>query len=182
MASLQDTFFEKHSYHKIAILFLQKGETVQIPLSGHCMKPLLSENDLVTIQPMKAENIKCGDVAVFQIHGELKAHRFLRFKIIDENTYLITKGDRRLHCDSPVPSENLLGKITQVKKGNKIVDYRSPKWDKINYLLGKLSPYLSYIEYPFIRSRRLFAICMKYALGEKYTARIKKMLTSDESW
>jgi len=178
MSSLQKSFFKKHSSHRIAALLLQQGETVQIPLTGSCMKPLLCEKDLLTIYPLKAEQLRCGDVAVYLIHGELKTHRFLKSKSIDKHDYLITKSDRRYHCDKPVPYENLLGKIIQIQKGNKLVDYTKPNWAVINYLLGKLSPYISFFEYLYNQCRGFIVTFMRYTIGYKNTARIKKIIGS----
>jgi hypothetical protein len=173
-SSLQGNIFPKHSPHKIATLLLQQGEAVQISLTGHCMKPLLRENDLITIQPFHAEQLRCGDVAIYLINGKLKAHRFLKRIIIDEHHYLITKSDRRFRCDNPVPYKDLLGKIIQVKKGTKLVDYKSRQWEIINYLLGKLSPYISFIEYFYKRSRGFIVRFIKLSVGNRKTARIIK--------
>ena len=143
----QEDFFKKHGVHEISILLLQNGEPVKIPLTGHCMKPLLCENDLITIQPVSTKQLKCGDIAIYHINGRLKAHRFLFFKRFNGQKYIITKSDRRLYCDRPVPVSNLLGKIIKVNKGKKTINYENNKWEIINYCIGKLSPYISKIEY-----------------------------------
>jgi hypothetical protein len=168
MTSFQDIFFKKHSSQKIAILLLQQGETVQIPLTGRCMKPFLHENDLITIEPINPEKLICGDVAVFQFQGMLKAHRFLKRKVIEGEKYLITKGDRRFRYDDPVPFKNLLGKIIQVKRREHHMDYTLKKWRRMNYMIGKLTPFLTFVEYPYSRNRRMIVKCIRTIVGENY--------------
>ncbi len=145
--SFQEEFFKKHSYHEIIIQQLKNGEVVELPLTGHCMKSLLRENDLITVKPIPTNQLKCGDIVLYHINGRLKCHRFLKFKTIQDKQYLITKSDRRLVYDNPVPLDCFLGIVTQVKKSSKIIDYETNKWKRINYCLGKLSPFLSIIEY-----------------------------------
>jgi hypothetical protein len=155
----QEEFFKKHDYYKIIILLLQKGETVEIPLTGHCMKPFLCEGDLITVTPVRAEQLHCGNVAVYQINGRLKAHRFLRFVTIDGIRHIITKSDRRYGYDLPVPLTAFLGVITQVKKGGRVIDYETDRWKRINFLLGKTSPCISLIERPIFFLLRLPRRC-----------------------
>lgn len=144
----QENFFRKHSYYKIIKLLLQNGKFVQIPLTGYCMRPLLCENDLITIEPIQVEQLYCGNIAIYHINGKLKAHRFLKFITISGEKYIMTKSDRRYSYDKPIPITNFLGIVTQVKKGNSTINYESKKWKLINFFLGKFSPYISIVEQP----------------------------------
>ena len=145
--SFQEEFFQKHSYHEIVIQLLKNGELAELPLTGHCMKPLLKENDLITVKPIPVHLLICGNIALYHINGRLKCHRFLKFKNIQGKPYLITKSDRRLGYDAPVPLESFLGIVIQIKKKNLIINYETKRWGRINYVLGKLSPFLSFAEY-----------------------------------
>lgn len=145
-SEFQEDFFKKYNLHEITIILLQKGEPVQIPLTGHCMKPLLEENDLITINPIDSTQLRCGDVVIYHINGRLKAHRFLKLKNLNGQKYLITKSDRRANFDRPVPINDFLGRIRRVTKGKKNIDYETRKWRFINFFIAKLSPYIWIIE------------------------------------
>jgi signal peptidase I len=160
MDQFQEAFFKKHGFHKINILLLQKGEIVEIPLTGHCMKPLLQENDLITIKPIPVYQLRCGDVVLYHIEGRLKCHRFLRFKTIQEQQYLITKSDRRLGYDPPVLPDNYLGKVIKLQRGHNSINFNTLFISILNIILGKLSPYLSKIEY---RSKSIYWFLRKCA-------------------
>ena len=165
----QEEFFRKHDYYKIIILLLKKGEPVEIRLTGHCMKPFLHEGDLITVQPLRAEELSCGDVAVYHVNGRLKAHRFLRFVTVDEIRHIITKSDRRYGYDPPVSLSAFLGVITHVKKGDRVIDYETNQWKRINVLLAKTSPSVSLIERPIFFLLRLPRRCAGklYRTGRK---------------
>ncbi len=170
----KDEFFEKHTFHEVVILLLQKGEITELPLTGHCMKPLLRENDLITVKPITIDQLKYGDIVLYHIEGRLKCHRFLTFKTIEGKQYLITKSDRRLRYDIPVPYDFFLGTVIRVKKGAIIVDYETAKWKRINYCLGKLSPFLSIVEYcikfPIHFPRRCASRLFRLVMGTNYRA------------
>ena len=150
-----EAFFAKHSYHSIAIKLLQNNQIVDIPLTGHCMKPLLRETDIITVKPVTVETLSCGDVVLYHIDGRLKCHRFLRFNNYDDTLYLITKSDRRDTYDPPVPIHDLLGKVIKIERSGKKYDYESIKWMRINFALGKLSPFISKIERPAVLLYRI---------------------------
>ncbi|WLE96018.1 MAG: hypothetical protein QTN59_15190 [Candidatus Electrothrix communis] len=157
--NFQKTFFKKHDYYKVITLLLQKGETVEIPLTGHCMKPVLCEKNLITIKPIEAEQLHCGNVAIYHINGRLKAHRFLKFITINGKKHILTKSDRRYDCDCPVPVSDFLGIITRVKKDNLIINYETKKWKIINMFLGKFSSCISFVERPAVFFLRLPRRC-----------------------
>lgn len=167
MSRFSETFFTKHSYHSIAIKLLQKGETVDITLTGHCMNPLLCENDIITVKPLSADRLRCGDIVLYQIDGRLKSHRFLRKIVVDGQRFLLTKSDRRYSIDQPVPVSDLLGKIIQVNKKGDVIDYESTNWHVINFALGVLSPYISLVERPIMWAirfpSRVFRCVNKYS-------------------
>jgi len=173
-----EIFFKKHDYYTIVKLLLQNGQIVEIPLTGHCMTPLLCENDLITIQPIQVEQLCCGNVAIYHINGRLKAHRFIKFITINGQKHIITKSDRRYGYDKPVPVSEFLGIITQVKKSNRTINYQSKKWKLINHSLGKFSPYISIAEQPimfFIRlPRKCASKIFKWVMGINYRAYMRK--------
>ncbi len=162
--------------HDIAIALLMKNQTVRVCLTGNCMKPFLRDNDLITIQPVEAGQLICGDVTVYRCNRELKVHRFLKMRSINGGNYSIIKADRRFRPDKPVPDADILGKVIEIRRGLKTIDYRKKSWERINFLLGRFSPFLSSAELPFYFVRKLLITAIKRILGDQKTGQIKKML------
>jgi signal peptidase I len=176
MSKIQKDFFKKHNEYKIITLLLKNGEAVRTKLFGYCMRPFIKNGEIVTIKPIKLEELRCGDIVVYQSGDRLKAHRFLKFKTISGDTYIITKGDKSIHVDPPISLNRFLGKVTDIEKGDRIISFESMKWKIINYFFGKLFLYLSIMKYSYIHSRRHIGTFIKYVIGERNTGRIKKIL------
>ncbi|MYL69927.1 signal peptidase I [Halobacillus litoralis] len=109
----------------IAEVLLSKGG-IDLPATGTSMYPLIREGDVCRFVPLDCENLKKGDILLYQSnHGQLTAHRLIH-KAGD--AYLF-KGDSNLGKDDWVYSDQLLGKMLYICKSYKVIH--------LNGLLGK---------------------------------------------
>jgi signal peptidase len=83
------------------------GFGASVVLSGS-MEPVLSVNDLVLIK--ETQDIKPGDVVVYESGGELIIHRV---QAVDGTT-VTTKGDANNVADEPFDVSNVRGKMVAV--------------------------------------------------------------------
>jgi signal peptidase I len=97
---------------------LAEGKTVQIPVHGMSMFPVLMPGDKVQIRRVSFNEMTRGQVLVFESEGQWVAHRLISKNIA--NHQLITKGDGLAWNDRPIPAEKIKGVIT------KIIKTRSP--------------------------------------------------------
>ncbi len=155
----QEEFFRKHNYFEVTALLLKNGQTVDMSLYGYCMRPFIRNGDSVLIRPIKPAQLRCGDIAVYRLGNRFKIHRFLGMQNILGKDHLITKGDRCVNRDPPVLLSEFLGVITQVKKGGRVIDYETDRWKRINFMIGKTSPWISLIERPIFFLLRLPRRC-----------------------
>lgn len=93
---------------------------------GSSMLPLIRSGDLVTIVPFNLDELSIGDIVFFEKEGNFYLHRFLKRNNKNE---IITKGDNLPNFDAPVNSENILGKLTSIKRGNQVINLDS-NWNK----------------------------------------------------
>ncbi len=119
-----------HAYHQWIDQLLSEGKTVQVPVYGMSMFPVLLPRDLVQIQKQPIEALKKGQVLVFETGGQWIAHR-LTGK--DPSTGLLfTRGDGLPRKDAPVAVEKAKGVITRVVRS------RSPFAYTINTPIDRL--------------------------------------------
>lgn len=109
---------------------LNDGRTVQVPVYGMSMFPILMPHDTVQIKRIAFEEMKPGHVLVFEQNGQWVAHRLVRK--ITENQTLITRGDGLPYNDAPVDAQRAKGIITKVIKS------RSPFAFSINTMVDSL--------------------------------------------
>lgn len=93
---------------------LGEGKTVQVPVYGMSMFPVLLPGDKVQIHRIPFEEMKPGQVLVFESNGQWVAHRLIAKD--SENRQLITKGDGLKWLDNKVPAEMAKGVISKVIK------------------------------------------------------------------
>lgn len=100
-------------------------------ITSGSMWPILKEGDLVFIEAVKSENIKKGDIIVFQnkTNASLTIHRV----VLLEETKITTKGDANFREDAPVGYEDVIGR-TYDFQGNPL---RIPYLGKITMFAGK---------------------------------------------
>ncbi len=111
-----------HSLRKEAIL---KGHSVKTIASGTSMFPFLRKGDLLTIEPVSMDEIKRGDVVVFECEEKWIAHRVIKIHSNDGLAELTTRGDARVSNDPPVRKENYIGIVSYLERNNKCISLTS---------------------------------------------------------
>lgn len=87
-----------------------------IKAKGSSMLPLLQDKDLVHCQKFSFSKVKIDQIIVFTKAKEIITHRV----IYKTPKYLITKGDNNPKSDGRIYPKQIIAKITQFKRRNKI--------------------------------------------------------------
>lgn len=83
------------------------GWGASVVLSGS-MEPTLSVNDLVFVRAVNGEDVREGDVVVYQSGASRVIHRVTR---ILEDGKIVTRGDANNTEDEPIPAEDVKGRM-----------------------------------------------------------------------
>jgi hypothetical protein len=108
-------------------LWGQAGEAHWIPVRGTSMLPLLCEGDQLLVAHGKWQ-IRRGDIVVFQRQDGLIAHRVLRVQSNEGEHTLRTKGDNVLGLDPVLTEDEVLGRVLQVLRADKILKLDTRLW------------------------------------------------------
>ncbi len=92
---------------KLLIKLLKAGETVDVTAQGLSMFPFLLPSDVLRVRPEKAENLRRGQIVVYEQDSKIISHRYIK----TVKGKVICKGDGLIHSDSPVPPANILGVV-----------------------------------------------------------------------
>lgn len=125
------------------ILFLkvavEKDGYLELPAHGNSMFPLIQRGDVCRFVPCSPDSLVKGDMILYHTHqGQLIAHRFIRVK---EGRFLF-KGDTNLGYDLPAEPEQIIGKLTSIKKKSQDVSIHNSSvelWGKLIMSLPVLS-------------------------------------------
>lgn len=97
---------------------LKKQARFSLSADGESMLPLLHPEDLVNYQKINFTKIKTNDLILVLKNNLAFTHRV----IYKTNKYLVSKGDNNLESDGKVYSNQIIGKVVNVKRKNKIID------------------------------------------------------------
>jgi len=156
---------------------------------GESMLPLLHPKDLVNYQRIGFSKIKTNDLIFILKNNLAFTHRV----IYKTDKYLITKGDNNIKSDGKIYPRQIIGKVTSVKRQNKIFDPEmlyliqsslyfkeivkiidAFKQEKMNYVFLKGLPVHLY--YEKTHPRRLYQDA-DVLIDKKDFAAVKKILT-----
>jgi signal peptidase I len=96
---------------------LRSWGTLQLRATGISMLPTLWPGDLLTIHSLRPEQAKIGEIVLYMRQGRFFIHRVASRDATLDETPLITRGDCMSEDDSPVGRHELLGRITEVRRG-----------------------------------------------------------------
>jgi polysaccharide export outer membrane protein len=95
---------------------LQEGYSIEFRATGSSMYPTIKDGEMITVQPVEISNIKTGDIVLYRNRTGVIAHRVIYVKGTDQ---LLLCGDSSNSFDAPVMPEQILGKVTSIKRGGR---------------------------------------------------------------
>jgi signal peptidase I len=128
---------------------LRSGKRVRFRAPGYSMYPTILNGDEITVEPIKPDAIKVGDIILYRDQESLIAYRVVKKEIQKEisndaqssvlsaQSYYILRGDARPACDDPVAAEQVLGKVLRIETNGRGINPYSFK-AKIIFIARRL--------------------------------------------
>jgi signal peptidase len=104
--------------HTLRKEIISQGRSVQIVASGYSMFPFLRKGDILTINPAPMEQIKRGDIVVYELNEKWIAHRVIQVNHNSEGLEFLLRGDTCAAFDPPVNKENFIGIVPEFQRLN----------------------------------------------------------------
>ena len=103
-----------------------------IPIVGRSMYPLIDEGDFVLVSHGNTQ-IRCGDIVIFRLEEVLITHRVLAITHISETGFEFhTKGDNSSYLDPALKTNDILGRVLAIKRGERLLSIDNPIWHWLN--------------------------------------------------
>ncbi len=98
---------------------LRSFGAARLAVTGTSMLPAIWPCDVLEVRRQGLEEVRRGDVVLFRRDGLLVAHRVVETFDREGGNLLVTRGDRQRATDSPISIDELLGRVTNVLRGNR---------------------------------------------------------------
>jgi hypothetical protein len=99
---------------------LQSWGTLKLRATGISMLPTLWPGDLLTVQSVGPEIAQPGDILLYMRGGRFFVHRLVKRNHGHDKSSLVPRGDCMSEDDPPIGTHELLGKITEVQRADKV--------------------------------------------------------------
>jgi len=132
---MEDLRYQK-VIHNLILEQLGSGKKIALRVSGRSMNPLIKKGNPVYVETCNPGALSMGDIVTFERDGLSVTHRVLWVMRRNNGTILLTKGDNEVIMDRPVSTDQVLGKVVAVKRGNQTLQLNNPSWRFVNRLLG----------------------------------------------
>jgi hypothetical protein len=137
------------------------------------MFPLIRRGSSIQIEPVRLEDLRVGDLIVYQTPAEvLVAHRLIKKYSGKDGMILVTKGDAFPGSAAQIEPQRVLGRVVSVDlcKGRKLMI--DTGWGRLlGIWLGRASPFISRI-YPPLRRLRCSLGRLLQHLGDRKPDRL----------
>ena len=127
---------------------------VEIPLKtfGLSMRPSIRGGEWIVVRRAGAEEIRMGDVVIYQSGPVFVAHRVIRKRQQDDRICFTVKGDAHLAAEGEIAAEEIVARVVAMKKADKMIDLNHPRWRLTNRLIALYSSWVDafYRSVPFL--------------------------------
>ncbi len=103
-----------------------KTEQALYNMQGNSMYPVLKAGDLGLVKCISENDVRLGDIVVFQQNGVRIAHRLVKKTTTDAGTLFIAKGDKNKLEDPPFEASDVEGVLTAYYRKGMLNSFNTP--------------------------------------------------------
>lgn len=143
---------------------LQEHGRVHLLVRGSSMQPWVRPGDIALIRRTGIEEVRCGDVVLFQRDDRLFVHRLVEKRGTLREAEFLAKGDAHPEPDGVINNELILGRVTCIYRGDKRIDLNSPRQLALGLMVSQLSRKSAYW-YPVARTATIATLAVRRFFG-----------------
>lgn len=143
---------------------LQEHGRVHLLVRGSSMQPWVRPGDIALIRRSGIDEVRCGDVVLFQREDRLFVHRLVEKRGTLREAEFVAKGDAHPGPDGVINNELILGRVTCIYRGEKRIDLDSPRQLALGLVVSQLSRKSAYW-YPVARTAAIATLAVRRFFG-----------------
>jgi len=103
---------------------LRTTGAVRIKALGTSMLPTIWPGDILVIEAVPRHQLVCGEIVAVQTPDGIRAHRL----VANNEPHWITRGDAMPQSDPAVSFEDVMGRVSEIQRGPRIVFPEKRLW------------------------------------------------------
>lgn len=110
-------------FQDVSSELLRLGYGIRFCPAGQSMTPTIRDGEAVTVEPVRADEVKRGDILLYRAESGLIAHRVVKIereRRAAERRYIL-RGDASVTCDVPINAGQILGRIATVERDGRAI-------------------------------------------------------------
>lgn len=118
---------------------LREGKSPYLTVVSNSMSPLIRRSDQIKLAPITTEQLRPGDIIVYEGPANLITHRFWGFVTDRDQTQIVTRGDRPQHFDKPFAPTHLVGQVIGRRRKQQFLDLAQGIGKRLNNHLASVA-------------------------------------------
>jgi signal peptidase I len=142
-----------HLFADVCVGLLNQGQGVRFRANGWSMYPTICDGEMINVEPVLPSQVRHGDIILYRCPRGITAHRVIHIQkemnsaLSPHCSSLVfhTRGDSLRADDSPVMSDQILGKVFSVERNGRTValyGIRAIMLQKTRLFLFRLKQYV----------------------------------------
>lgn len=105
------------AFQELSASLLADGYGIRFRAHGTSMLPLISDGEVIIVEPLPARRIKRGDILLYLRGRGVIAHRVVKIEKANGQPRRFTlRGDTSATADAPVTAAEILGRVCAVER------------------------------------------------------------------
>ena len=138
---MRELSIQQHDIIDLSNQILNKGGKLSFKAHGSSMLPFIKSGDVISLEPVAEKSLTVGTIVLYKSdQTQMVAHRVVKRRVKNGQIFLSVKGDAHLHSDQLVTGEQIIGKITEIKRDSRIVRFDRKLWPVASSLWRSTHP------------------------------------------
>jgi signal peptidase I len=128
------TFCTDQLMWDLALELLRNKNMLEFTATGTSMSPFIRNKDMVIVSPCNPNKMRFGDIILYSTspnpnQSQKRIHRIMKRRTVNGKSLFFAKGDASRCLDPPIEPNQVLGKISAIKKERWTLNLNQP-WGK----------------------------------------------------
>ncbi len=138
---MRELIIQQNDLIRLSDQILCNGGALSFKAHGSSMTPFIKSGDVISVEPVAESSLTVGTIVLCKSsQTRTVAHRVVKRQVKNGQIFLSLRGDALLRPDQAVTIDQVMGKITRIKRDSRIIRFDQKLWPLASSLWRKSHP------------------------------------------